>query len=79
MAAVVRNGANFLSAAWCREAFHGLGVWDVESLILVDVLFPLNGERTREGKKKITMGEKDFPRTGPTLLAVSQVAAVGCN
>jgi hypothetical protein len=24
-----RNGAAFLSMAWCRQAFHGLGVQDV--------------------------------------------------
>jgi hypothetical protein len=34
----------------------------------------------REGKKKKnTMGEEDFPGSGPTLLAVSWVAAVRCN
>jgi hypothetical protein len=37
---------------WHEEAFHRLGVHDVESLILVDALFPLDGGRKREGKKK---------------------------
>jgi hypothetical protein len=39
-------------------------------------------ERRREGKKKetkIAMGKEPFPRAGPTLLAVQQVAAVRCN
>jgi hypothetical protein len=70
-------------------------------LILVDTLFPLDGGRRREGKKKvkkekkrkkrkerkkgkekekrIAAGEKSFPRTGPTLLAVKQFAAVRFN
>jgi hypothetical protein len=42
---------NFLSAVWRGEAFHGIGVQGVESLILVDALFPLDGGRRREGKK----------------------------
>jgi hypothetical protein len=42
---------NFLSVTWLGEAFHGLGVQDVESLILIDALFPLDGGRRREGKK----------------------------
>jgi hypothetical protein len=43
---------NFLSVTWCGEAFHGLGVQDVKTLILVDALFPLSGERKRGRKKK---------------------------
>jgi hypothetical protein len=42
----------FLSVTWQREAFHGLGVHDVKSLILVAALFLLDGGRRREGKKK---------------------------
>jgi hypothetical protein len=34
------------------EAFHRLGVHNVESLILVDALFLLDGGRKREGKKR---------------------------
>jgi hypothetical protein len=50
---------NFLSIISCRESFHGLGVQDVEGLILIGALFPLD-ERRREGKKKkekITQGK----------------------
>jgi hypothetical protein len=50
---------NFLSIISCRESFHGLGVQDVEGLILIGALFPLD-ERRREGKKKkekITLGK----------------------
>jgi hypothetical protein len=36
---------SFLSAAWHLEAFQRLGVQDVESLILVDALFLLDGGR----------------------------------
>jgi hypothetical protein len=43
---------NFLSVMWYGEAFHELWVRDVESLILVDDLFPLDGGRRRERKKK---------------------------
>jgi hypothetical protein len=43
---------NFFSVTCCGEAFHGLEVQDVESLILVDVSFQLDGGRRREGKKK---------------------------
>jgi hypothetical protein len=43
---------NFLSAAWYGEAFHGLEVQDVESLILVGALFLLDRGKRREGKKK---------------------------
>jgi hypothetical protein len=55
-----------------------------QSLILVDGLFLLDGERRREGKKKgereeITTGEEGFPGAGPTLLTVPQVMAVRCN
>jgi hypothetical protein len=52
---------NFLSAAWHGEAFHRLGVQDVESLILVDSLFLLDGGRRREGKKKNHHGGGGFP------------------
>jgi hypothetical protein len=49
--AVVRNGTKFSHVMWCGKAFHGLGVQDVKSLILVGALFPFDGGR-REGKKK---------------------------
>jgi hypothetical protein len=46
----------------------------VESLILVNDLFLLDGGRRREGKKrrkkKFGMGKVGFPRIGLTLLAV---------
>jgi hypothetical protein len=73
---------DFLSVVWHREAFHSLGVQDVESLILVDALFPLDGGRRKERRKKekkIAVGEEGFPRAGPALLAVSWVTAVRCN
>jgi hypothetical protein len=75
---------NLLSFTWCGEAFHGLGVQDVKSLILVDALFPLDGGRRREGKKK-EKEKKDHHRGGEfpqglTLLAgCAVVAAVRCN
>jgi hypothetical protein len=67
---------NFLSAAWREEACHRIGVQDVDILILVDALFPLDGGRRRKGKK-----EKKSPwgRRVSTLLAVLRVAAVKCN
>jgi hypothetical protein len=42
----------FLSAAWQGKDSHRLGVQDVESLILVDALFLLDGGRRREEKKE---------------------------
>jgi hypothetical protein len=36
-------------------------------------------EEDKKRKKKITVGEEGFPRAGPALLAVQQVAAVRCN
>jgi hypothetical protein len=35
----VQQSSCFLSVTWCGEAFHGLGVQDVEVLILLAVLF----------------------------------------
>jgi hypothetical protein len=72
---------NFLSAAWCGEAFHRLVVQDVESLVLVDALFPLDGGRRREGKleKNIAMEEEGFPGARPTLQAVLWVTTIRCN
>jgi hypothetical protein len=70
--AAARNGAKFLSVMWHGEAFHWLGLWDVESLIPVDALFLLHGGRRREGrkkkKKKIAMREEGFPGAGSALL-----------
>jgi hypothetical protein len=43
---------NFLNSVWCEEAFYGLVVQDVESLILIDAFFLTDGGRRREGKKK---------------------------
>jgi hypothetical protein len=43
---------NFLSVMWPWEVFHRLGVHDIESLILAGALFPLDGGRSRERKKK---------------------------
>jgi hypothetical protein len=43
---------NFLIVTCCGEAFHGLEVQDVKSLILVDALFLLDGGWRRERKKK---------------------------
>jgi hypothetical protein len=69
---------------WHGEAFHGLGIQDVKSLILVDPLFLLNRGKRRERKKKekekkISIGEDGFPRAVPALLAVQWVAAIRCN
>jgi hypothetical protein len=36
---------NFLSVMWRGEAFHRLGVQDVESLIVVDASFLFDGKR----------------------------------
>jgi hypothetical protein len=50
---------------------------------MVDSLFPLDGGRRGEGKKKEKEknlhGEEGFPRVGLTLLAVQWVTAVRCN
>jgi hypothetical protein len=51
VAAVVRNGSKFSQHNMHGEAFHGLGVQDVKSLILVYALFLLDEGRRREGKK----------------------------
>jgi hypothetical protein len=49
-------------------------------LILVDALFPLDGGRRREEKKKKSpWREEGFPWAGPTLLGMSQVAAIRSN
>jgi hypothetical protein len=63
---------NFLSATWHGEAFHNQ---DVESLILVDALFPFDGGRRREGKKINHYGGGGFP-WGWTHLAG---CAMGCS
>jgi hypothetical protein len=42
--------SNIVSVTWCGEPFYRPGVHDVECLILVDVLFLLDGGRRREGK-----------------------------
>jgi hypothetical protein len=49
---------NFLNVAWHGEAFPRLGVQGIESLILFDALFLLEGGRRREGKKKEKKVEK---------------------
>jgi hypothetical protein len=46
----------------------------LQSSILVTALFPFDGGRNREGKKR-----EGFPGAGPALLAVPWVAAVSCN
>jgi hypothetical protein len=66
---------SFLSITYHGEAFHSLGVQDVESLILVGALLLLDGGRRREGKekekkKKNCQGEGGFPG-GWTCLADS--------
>jgi hypothetical protein len=43
---------NFVSAAWCGDVFHRVVVHDVESLILVDALFLLDGEGEEKERKK---------------------------
>jgi hypothetical protein len=70
---------NFPSAEWCGEVFHKLGVHYVESLILVDALFPLDGERRRKLKKKNHHVGGECPGAESTLLAMLWVAAVRCN
>jgi hypothetical protein len=42
----------FLGAVWCVEAFNGVGVQDVESLILVGALFLLDGGMRKEEKER---------------------------
>jgi hypothetical protein len=69
----------FLSAVWHAKAFHGLGVQDVKSLILVDALFLLDRERRKGKKNKLLWGEEGFPGAGPALMSVLQVSAVRCN
>jgi hypothetical protein len=49
----------------CGEAFHGLGNWGVEDLILVGALFPLDGRGEEKERKKLALGRS--------------VAAVRCN
>jgi hypothetical protein len=44
---------------WLREAFHGLRIQDVKSLILFDALFLLDGRKRREGKKEKKRGKKE--------------------
>jgi hypothetical protein len=58
--AVMRNVSKLSQCDWGGEAFPGLGVQSVESLILVGALFLLDGGRRREGKKKEKMKEKKF-------------------
>jgi hypothetical protein len=70
---------NFLSATGHGEAFHGLGVQDVKSLILVDSLFPLDGGRRKEGNKEKKLWGGGFPWGIPALLAISWVTADRCN
>jgi hypothetical protein len=49
--AMMRNGAEFSQDNVVWGGFHRLSVQDVETLILVDALFLLDGGR-REGKKR---------------------------
>jgi hypothetical protein len=78
VAAVGRNGTKYsqYNVAW--EAFHGLGVQDVQSLILVGLYFHLmeeGEEKERKKKKKNCHGKEGFP-WGWTCLAD---CAVGCS
>jgi hypothetical protein len=43
---------NFLSVTWYGKAFHRIEVQDVKSLVQLGLLFPLDGEGRKEGKKK---------------------------
>jgi hypothetical protein len=43
---------DFLSASWYGEAFHKLGVQDVDSLILVNAFFHLMEEEEEKERKK---------------------------
>jgi hypothetical protein len=45
---------NFLSVMWCREAFYGLGVEDVKSLILVGALYLPSVAATSQGDFRVT-------------------------
>jgi hypothetical protein len=71
---------NFLSITWHEEAFHRLGVQDVQSLILVGALFPLDGGRRREGKKK-EKKKKNHCGEGPFPWGWTRLAgyAAGCS
>jgi hypothetical protein len=65
---------------WCGEAFHGLRVQDIESLILVDALFLLDQGRRREGKKKekkSPWGRRVFPGLDPPCLLCSMLELLG--
>jgi hypothetical protein len=79
---------NFLSVICCQEVFLWLGIQGSECLIVVGALFPLDGGRRREGKKKekrkekrkkITVGKEGFPRAGPAFLSVQWVSVFRCN
>jgi hypothetical protein len=52
----------FFSAAWHGEAFCRQGFRMLQSLVLVDPLFLLDGGRRREEKvgREITVGEEGF-------------------
>jgi hypothetical protein len=66
---------DFLSVTWCREAFHGLGVHDVESLVWVMLYFYLMEEGEGKNEKKNCCGERGFTQ-GWTCLAV---CIAGCS
>jgi hypothetical protein len=59
----------------CGEAFHRLEIRGVEGLILVGVLFLLDGRQ----EKNNCCGKEAFPRARSALLAVQQVTAVRYN
>jgi hypothetical protein len=84
VATAMRNGMKFSHITWHEEAFHRLGFQYVKSLILVGALFPVDGRRRREGKRK-RKEEKKLPwgrRVSlglPCWLCGLLIAAVRCN
>jgi hypothetical protein len=78
-AAAGRNGTNFSQCSTVWEGFPQARGSGSCSLILVDVLFLLDGGGKRQGKK---IGERNRHGTGGFLgldLACWQVTAVRCN
>jgi hypothetical protein len=60
----------------CEEAFPVPGLWGDKDLILVGALFPLDGRKRREEKKKKNcLREGRFPQDWTHLAG----CAVGCS
>jgi hypothetical protein len=75
---------NFLSVTCCREAFPKLEVQGVKGFILVSSLFPLDGGRRREVKKrgkkiekKLSLERRIFPRLDLLCCLCSRLQLLG--